>query len=138
MASLAYPTRTNGSSATTPRRSLLADFLGLEPFDFTNFSSPFVDAAGIRGGLEITRSENGYAVEIPVPGYTPDQIEVTMKDGVLTVSGKTERRSFTRSLALPEEIDPDTVAARVEHGMLTLNLSRRPEAQPKRIAINVN
>ncbi len=73
---------------------------------------------------------------MPVPGYKPDQIDVAFKDGVLSVNGKTDRRTFSRSFSVPEDVDNDQIAARVVDGMLTLTLERRPETQPKRIAVN--
>jgi HSP20 family molecular chaperone IbpA len=115
-------------------RSPLGEWFGFEPFDlFRNFYSN-LSQAGLSG-LGITRTENGYVAEIPVAGFAPDQIEVTYKDGVVTVSGKNDRRSFTRSLMLSDDIDPETISARVEHGMLMLTLNRHPEAQPKKIPI---
>jgi HSP20 family protein len=141
MANLANPERTNGTSATmTTRRSSFGEWFGLDPLDlFRNFYSPLaLDATVGQGGLDISRTENGYIVEIPVAGFRPEQIDVTFKDNVLSISGKSERRTFTRSLVLPDEIDPDHVDARVEHGLLTLNLNRHPETEPKRIQIKVN
>jgi HSP20 family molecular chaperone IbpA len=61
---------------------------------------------------------------------------VTYKDDVISVIGKSERRSFTRSFTVPEDVDPDRIEARVSDGMLVLTLSRRPEAQPRRVAVN--
>ena len=125
---------------TATRRGPFADMFGLDPLDlFRNFYSPHaLDATAGQGGLDISRNENGYVVEIPVAGYKPEHIDITYKDGVLSISGKSDRRTFTRSLVLPDEIDPDHVEARVEHGLLTLTLNRRPEAEPKRIEIKVN
>ena len=51
-----------------------------------------------------------------------DEIEITLEDNVLTIAGKSERRQFTRSLLLPDEIDGENVGAHVEHGLLTLTL----------------
>ena len=114
-----------GSGSARP----MGDWLGWDPFRtfFGNF--------GGSSGIEIDRTENGFKVELPVAGFRPDQVEVTLENGVLTVTGKAEKRSFTRTLLLPEEIDPDNVEARVEHGMLTLTLSVHPKAQPKKIVI---
>jgi HSP20 family molecular chaperone IbpA len=109
-----------------PRR-LIGDFLGFDPFRS-------VATAGF--GFEINKTETGYAVELPVPGFGPDQIDVTLEDRVLTISGKTERRNFTRALLVPEEIDAETIAAKVEHGMLTIHLNTHPKAQPRKIAVN--
>ncbi|HXF33951.1 MAG TPA: Hsp20/alpha crystallin family protein [Candidatus Acidoferrales bacterium] len=110
-------------------RSPFGDWLGWDPF--RNFAS----SPNLAPGIEVTRSETGYAVEVPVPGYKPDQIDVTLDEHVLTVAGKAEKRQFTRSLLLPEEIDAETIAARVEHGMLSLTLNFHPKAQPKKIAV---
>lgn len=58
-----------------------------------------------------------------------------MKDDVLTVSGKSEKRAFTRSLRLPQEIDTETIEAAVEYGMLALSLRRHPDAEPRKIQV---
>jgi HSP20 family molecular chaperone IbpA len=107
---------------------MLGDFLGLDPF-----RSP--SAPGF--GFEITKSENGYAVELPVPGFAPENIDVTLEDRVLTIIGRNERRNFTRSLLVPEEIDAEAITAKVEHGMLTISLSLHAKAQPRKIAVTV-
>src|SRR5690348_8229225 len=71
-------------------------------------------------GLEVARTENGYDVEIPVPGFRPEDIDITFQDGVITVSGRSERRTFSRSLSVPDDIDEEQIDADVEHGILTL------------------
>ena len=86
-------------------------------------------------GMEVTRTEPGYSIEIPVAGFRPDQIEATLEDGVLTVLGKSEKRSFTRSVVVPEDVDDENIEAKVQDGMLTLTLTLHPKAQPKRITI---
>lgn len=90
---------------------------------------------GQLSGMEVTRTETGYDVEIPVAGFRPDQIEATLEDGVLTVQGKNDKRSFTRSLVVPEDVDDEKIDAKVEDGMLMLTLTLHPKAQPKRITI---
>ena len=86
-------------------------------------------------GLEIVRNETGYVVEVPVAGFKPEEVSVTLEDGVLTIVGSAEKRKFTRSLLLPDEIDIDRVEALVEHGLLTLTLPFHPKAAPKKIEI---
>lgn len=102
--------------------------------------SRYYAPAGARNDarLEISRTERGFSVEFPVPGFGPDQLEITHKDTLLTIVGKSDRRSFSQTLSLPEDIDADQIEAKVENGLLTLNLNRRPEAEPKRIAISHN
>ena len=108
-------------------RSLFGDVLGFDPFR----GYP----AGAAYGFEISRSENGLRVELPVPGFRPDQIDVTIEDRVLTIVGKNEKRNFTRSVVIPEEIDADSIGATVEHGLLALDLHVHPKAQPRKIAV---
>lgn len=106
----------------------ISDLLGFDPFQ--NIRSTW----GFE--YDVTRTEGGYEVEVPVPGYGPSQIDLTYKDGVLAVTGKSDRRSFTRSFTIPEDVDADATQARVENGMLVISLRRRPEAQPKRIEVS--
>ncbi len=106
------------------------------PFsDLWNFDPMRVFSGAQSYGIEINRTEGGYTVEVPVPGYRPEQIEVTLEDGVLTVKGKNERRSFSRAFTIPEDVDHEGIDAKVEHGMLTLTLALVPKAQPKRISV---
>ena len=86
-------------------------------------------------GIDVTRSESGYDVEIPVPGFRPEDVDITYQDGVVTVSGRSERRTFTRSLSLPDDVDEENIEAHVEHGVLTLHLKQLPQRQPRRITI---
>jgi HSP20 family molecular chaperone IbpA len=119
-------TRSNGGAAV---RHAYGEWLGWDP------SRSSVGNHGGVAGLEIARTESGYTVEIPVPGYKPAEIGVTFENGVLSVAGKSEKRSFTRTLLVPDEIDSDNIAAKVENGMLTLTLSVHPKAQPKKIEV---
>jgi HSP20 family protein len=108
------------------------------PFGELWGSDPFRNFMnGMHGfsGVEIGRTDTGYTVEIPVAGYKPEQIDVTLEDGVLTVSGKNDKRQFARSLTVPDDVDHERIEARVEDGMLTLTLTLLPKAQPKKIAV---
>src|ERR1700739_255149 len=88
-------------------------------------------------GLEITKDETGYTVELPVAGFKPEQIDITLDQKVLTIAGNSEKRQFTRSLLVPDAIDAETIQANVENGMLTLRLGFTPKAQPKKINVTV-
>lgn len=106
------------------------------PFsDLWNFDPLRLFAPGSAYGIDIARTETGYTVEVPVPGFKPDQIEVTLEDGLLTVRGRSEKRNFSRTFSIPEDVDQERIEANVEHGMLVLTLTLVPKAQPKRITI---
>ena len=124
MKNLSTIPRANGGLLGRP----FADLWGADPFRA-------FPAQAYTGGVEITRTETGYTVELPVAGFKPEQIDVTLEDGILSVSGKNEKRSFTRAFTVPEEVDADGIEANVEDGMLTLTLALQPKAQPKKIAV---
>jgi HSP20 family molecular chaperone IbpA len=107
--------------------SPLREMLGYDPFRrfFSN----------VDPQIDVIRTEAGFEVEIPVPGFKTDQIELIVKENVLTLTGKNERRAFTRSLKLPEDVDSENIEASVDNGLLTLVLKRHPDAQPRRIEI---
>jgi HSP20 family molecular chaperone IbpA len=107
--------------------SPLREMLGYDPFRrfFTN----------VDPQIDVIRTEQGFEVEIPVAGFKTEQIELVVKENVLTLSGKSERRAFSRSLKLPDEIDGQNIEASVENGLLTLVLKRHPDAEPRRIEI---
>jgi HSP20 family protein len=107
--------------------SPLREMLGYDPFRrfFSN----------VDPQIDVIRTDAGFEVEIPVPGFKTDQIELIVKENVLTLTGKHERRAFTRSLKLPEDVDSENIEASVDNGLLTLVLKRHPDAQPRRIEI---
>lgn len=107
--------------------SPLREMLGYDPFRrfFSN----------VDPQIDVVRTDKGFDVEIPVPGFKTSEIEIIVKENVLTVTGKSERRAFTRSLKLPDDVDTQNIEAGVENGLLLLTLSRHPEAQPRKIEI---
>jgi HSP20 family molecular chaperone IbpA len=86
-------------------------------------------------GFEVTRTESGYEVEVPLPGFNSSNVEVMFKDGIVSVNAKNDRRTVSRSFSLPEDVDSEQIAATVVDGMLKISLERHPAAQPKRIAV---
>ncbi len=86
-----------------------------------------------------------------MPGLSEDDVDIEVKDGVLTISGerKTEEKkeeegyyrverafgSFSRSLTLPDGIDPDQVKAEFDNGVLEVRIPKPEERKPHRVAI---
>lgn len=107
--------------------SPLRDMLGYDPFRrfFSN----------VDPQIDVIRTDAGFEVEIPVPGFKTEQIELIVKENILTLTAKSDRRAFTRSLKLPDDVDAQNIEASVDNGLLTLVLKRHPDAQPRRIEI---
>lgn len=120
--------RNGYTGAGLAQRSPLQSLFGFDPFQAV--------VANWDYGFEVTRTESGYVVEVPVPGFKSSHVEITLKDGIVSVNGKNERRSFSRSFNVPEDVDPEKISASVADGMLTITLERHPAAQPKRINVN--
>jgi HSP20 family protein len=120
----------NGAAVPQERAVPWTPFRDLVGFD------PFQNLRAAYGfDYDVGRSENGYEVDVPVPGYSSEQVDVSLKDGILTVGGKSARRSFTRSFIIPEDVDVEAIGAAVKEGMLHLTLPRRPEAKPRKINV---
>lgn len=117
--------RTPGS----PARSVFGDIFGFDPLRFVAQPDAF--------GIDMRRTGTGYEIDLPVPGFRPEEISVSIEDRVLSIEGRGARRRFTRALTLPDDVDEERIEAHVEHGMLTLTLPQTPKTQPRRIAVHV-
>jgi HSP20 family protein len=101
--------------------------------------------------LDMFQTEEAAVIKSSVPGVKPEEIDITISGNTLTISGETreeeevkeedyirrERRygSFTRSVVLPEGLEPDKAEASFEDGVLTLSIPKAPEAKPKVIKV---
>jgi len=88
--------------------------------------------------LEVRRRGDDLVVSADLPGLRPEDVDVEIDDGVLTISGErrqaddreeggyvqSERHygAFSRSIALPEHVDEEQVRARFEHGVLEVSV----------------
>jgi HSP20 family molecular chaperone IbpA len=104
-------------------------------FDYEPFRGFFPGNWHQLYGIDVNRHDDAYEIEMAVPGFRPEDIEITYQDGVITVNGRNERRTFTRSLTVPEDIDEEQIEANVEHGILTLTLRQHPKRQPRKISV---
>lgn len=117
--------------------------------------SPSIRGFGQGGFPAMNVGGTPQSVEIYAfaPGLDPASVEVNLDRGILTVAG--ERKSdlpardekatahiderfagrFRRVVSLSDDIDPDSVAARYEDGVLHISIQRRAASQPRRIAI---
>lgn len=85
--------------------------------------------------IDIHESETGFVAEIPVPGFSADNVEVTLENNVLSVAAQNDRRKISRSLVIPETIDGERINATVENGLVTIDLPFHPRTAPRKIEI---
>ncbi len=143
----------------TPR-STLARRWG-DDFDslFENFLRPRGMAEetvseGLAPRLDVVEHDNEFVLQAEMPGIKKDDIEITLENGVLTISGESrsekeeregervirqERRygKYVRSLRLGKEIDEKNVKASYKDGILELVLPKSEEVKPKKISVSV-
>lgn len=126
----------------------LADW-ALEDFfkdDFFDFSRKQLYPA-----VDVKEQKNEYILEADVPGYSENQIDITVKNDRLTLSSSKEenqgerkehyylkertRRAFCRTFTLPKDVAREKISAVFKRGVLTLTMEKRPEASPRKIEI---
>ena len=103
--------------------------------------------------VDIKDEGDHYTVEADLPGLDKEDVEIVLGEGVLSISGKKERGeeeekegyvrrergyvSFSRRLALPEDASEEGVDAKLQDGVLTLNIPKRKEEPEKKKKIEV-
>jgi len=101
--------------------------------------------------MDLVETDEHLVLRGDLPGMTEDDVDIEIKDNVLTVSGerkaeyeekgegyhRVERSfgSFSRSLNLPQGIDPENVEASFENGVLEVRVPKPAEAKPTRVQI---
>lgn len=122
----------------------------------TFFDSPEGDGGNLRRwipAMDLVEEGDHYVLRADLPGVPEDDVNIEVEDNVLTISG--ERKSeqedrkegyyrveravgkFSRSLTLPEGVDPDRIEAQFEDGVLTVRIPKPEERKPRRVAISV-
>ena len=122
--------------------------------DFSrNGENELVTAAGFVPPVDIYEDEHKLVLKIEIPGMRLEDLDVRMENNTLTVKGdrsfqsegkeenfhRVERRygSFYRAFTVPNTIDPESVKAEYDAGILRLELQKKPESKPKQIKVNV-
>jgi HSP20 family protein len=103
--------------------------------------------------LDVTTTTDALLVEAALPGVDPEQVEITVEDGTLTIRAESRaertekgedgevlvqeirRGSVSRAIALPSGLEPDKASATFEHGMLHLRIPRAEAVKPRQIRI---
>jgi HSP20 family protein len=88
--------------------------------------------------IELWSRDGGIRLRAQVPGVAADAIELTVEGDALTIKGRRkapDSRSFARSVRLPFAVDGSAAKARVENGILEVELPRSPSEMPRKIAV---
>jgi HSP20 family protein len=105
--------------------------------------------------VDVREYSDRFELLVDLPGVDPQGVEITLDNGVLTLSGerreeksssdpdttiqqeRRERRQgrFYRRFILPDTVDAENVNARGRHGVLEISIKKQAKAQPRRIAV---
>ncbi len=102
--------------------------------------------------MDIRTTPDSLVIEAAMPGIKPDDVDITVEGGTLTVTGEfrderkegegdylvqeLRRGTFARTVSLPEGLEPDKATATFEHGVLTLRIPQAEEVKPRQIKIS--
>lgn len=103
--------------------------------------------------VDVYEDEHNINLKVEVPGVDPKDVDIRLENNTLTVRGerkfekeekeenfhRVERRygTFFRAFTLPNTVDPESVTADYENGVLKLKLAKKAEAKPKQIKVNI-
>jgi len=142
--------RQEGSEQRWDPFRMMDTLLRWDPFRWDN-------GLAARGGefvprFDIKETKNNYVLKADLPGVRDEDVQVSLNGNLLAVSGKREEEhrdegeqyyaversygTFSRSFALPDGIDGDNISADLKGGVLTIQIPKRPEAQPKKISLS--
>jgi HSP20 family protein len=104
--------------------------------------------------VDVKEEDKRYLMEVELPGLTDKDIEVKVEDNILTLSSKKEeskeekkdgylirerrRAEFARTFVLPNDVDREQINAEFKHGLLVVQIPKKPELQPRKIDVKVN
>ena len=102
--------------------------------------------------VDIQETEEGYRLQAELPGLTKEDIDITLENNVLRLSGerkferdvkkesfhRVERTygTFSRAFALPQQVNSEGVQAGFENGVLTILVPKAEQAKPRKISIS--
>ena len=103
--------------------------------------------------MDLLETDSHFVLRADLPGMSEEDVNIEVEERVLTVSGErkaehTERKdtyqrierafgSFSRSLTLPDGVDPEAVSASFDRGVLEVQIPKPEQRKPRKISIGV-
>jgi HSP20 family protein len=120
---------------------------------FGPYFGSFTSFSGWSPALDVYEDRDQFTVVADLPGFRKEDIEISLHQGALTISGerkadsqgkeeglRSERYSgrFQRTVTLPADVNADRVRASLQDGILKIELPKAEEAKPKQIEVSVS
>jgi HSP20 family protein len=145
----------NGGGAGVARDpfALARDLLSWDPFVRLDWPvrQATSQAAGYIPAFNVVEREDAYFFTADLPGIRDEDVDVTVQDNHLIVSGtrKAEERkegenyyiyerrygNFSRAFALPDNADADKIEAELQSGVLEVRIGKRESARPRKVQL---
>jgi HSP20 family protein len=137
----------------SPLGELLSLRRAMDRFIDDDFFRPLTWTTETGGfALDVSTGPDALVVEAALPGVRPDEVDVTVENGTLTIRGETSserqegegeylvreirRGSFARAITLPSGLEPDKASATFDNGVLRLRIPKAEEVKPRQIRIS--
>jgi len=108
-------------------------------------------AADWLPAVDVVEEQDRFVLRADLPGVNPDEININMEDGVLSLTGERHRESsgesgglqrvervsgkFYRRFSLPESANAEDIKARSANGILEVSIPKLPEVKARRITV---
>jgi len=102
---------------------------------------PTRTAAGESPSFRVNTTDDGWRLEVPLPGIDPQYVNLEVAGSTLTIRAEDpaendgQARRFEQSFTVPPFLDLDKISASHRHGMLQLTLPLKESVKPRRIQI---
>jgi HSP20 family protein len=115
-----------------------------------SFRRPMYEAS-LAPAIDVVERDGTLVIKAEVPGCKPEDIDISINDGVLSISGEKKQEeetdengfhhyersygSFTRSIRLPENVDLSSIQAACTEGVLSVTMTKTEEEKPLKIEV---
>lgn len=110
---------------------------------FGNLPEFFAPVSAGRLAVDVFEDKDSYHARFEVPGVKKEDVKVELENRLLTVSVEKKEKTaqgeqsytLSRSVSVPDGVNPESIAAKLEDGMLTVTLPKAEHRKPKTIEI---
>jgi HSP20 family protein len=116
--------------------SVMDNWTSKWPGLFSTFDAVTSSYGGYSNPWKVNKNnENLYEIELEMPRFKKENINISVENEVLHVNAEQDSLKFYHSVSLYKEIDPESINAKLDHGVLYITANKAESAKPKKITI---
>jgi len=122
---------------------------------FNDFFRPLARRSGEKvPAIDVHESDGGYKVKVDLPGVKKEDIKISLDNGILSIRGETKSEEkeekegklirqerhfgeFLRQLSVGSDVDPASIRAQFDNGVLTLELPKQQSLPEEKRQISI-